>query len=243
MISVYKNSGSKVILLILFLLLSFSPKTLRSETGAKIAETPAELTAVHSGHVEAIHFPDEGVSSGGSQETTRPSSPRFGIKTNLLYLATTTLNLGFEFRLSQQWTLELPISWNPWLFANNKQVRHLLVQPEVRYWTRKPFQRHFLGIHAHYAHFNTGNIRAPFGLFSQWKSSRYQGDLYGAGFSYGYQWKLARHLNLEASLGVGYFRAHYDQFGCESCSDLIGRATKNYFGPTKAAISLIYTIQ
>lgn len=41
---------------------------------------------------------------------------------------------------------------------------------------------------------------------------RYEGFLYGAGLSYGYQWVVGRRWNIEAMLGVGYIRSEYDRY-------------------------------
>ena len=60
------------------------------------------------------------------------------------------------------------------------------------------------------------------------------------GVSYGYQWILAKHWNLEGNIGVGYARVKYEQFECKTCGEKVSEGHKNYLGPTKAAISLIY---
>ena len=60
--------------------------------------------------------------------------------------------------------------------------------------------------------------------------------------SCGYQWPISRHWNLEASLGVGYDYIKYDEMRCGTCGKKLKSSHKNYFGPTKAAISLIYVI-
>ena len=56
----------------------------------------------------------------------------------------------------------------------------------------------------------------------------------------GYQWPLSRHWNLEASAGLGYIRFHYKEFPCTACGALVRETDKNYFGPTKLALSLMY---
>ena len=58
--------------------------------------------------------------------------PAFALKTNLIYGALTTLNLGFEVRLSKRSTLDVPFSYNPWVFSDNKRLNHIMVQPEYR---------------------------------------------------------------------------------------------------------------
>jgi hypothetical protein len=51
------------------------------------------------------------------------------VKTNLLYDATTTINLGLEMGMSPKWTLELPVNYNPWEFGKNRKIKHWLIQP------------------------------------------------------------------------------------------------------------------
>lgn len=54
--------------------------------------------------------------------------PKFAIKTNALYWATTTANLGFEVGLSKKLTLDVSGNYNPWKFSDHKQIKHWLVQ-------------------------------------------------------------------------------------------------------------------
>lgn len=164
--------------------------------------------------------------------------PKFAIKTNALYWATTTANLGFEVGLSKKLTLDVSGNYNPWEFSNNKQIKHWLVQPELRYWLCERFYGHFFGLHAHYAEANVSNLNI-FGLGDY----RYQGNIYGAGISYGYQWILNKRWSMEATVGVGYARLNFDKYNCGTCGSKIGKEHKNYFGPTKIALSIIYVIK
>ncbi len=167
-----------------------------------------------------------------------PQSPRWALKTNLLLDATTTMNLGFEVRISPRWTMELTGSYNPWSWANNRKWKSIIVQPEFRWWLCDPFAGHFLGVHAHWAHYNVGNL--PFGSL---KNNRYQGDLAGAGVSYGYSWYLGRRWALEATVGVGYSYMWYQRFEQEECGNCYGWEHKNYIGITKLGVSLSYIIK
>lgn len=165
---------------------------------------------------------------------------RIAVKTNLLYDATATINLGAEFRLSPKWTLDISGNYNAWDFSKDRKWRHLMVQPEVRYWLCERFNGHFIGLHAHWMKFNIGNVTMPFGLWKNTRDNRFEGDLYGAGFTYGYQWALGKHWNLEAALGVGYARVNYDRYPCNSCGRKLDSGKDHYFGPTKAVLSLVY---
>lgn len=160
------------------------------------------------------------------------------IKTNLLYDATTSLNLGFEFGLGSKATLDISGNYNPWKFGK-AQWKHGLIQPEFRYWFCEKFNGSFLGIHAHYAHYNVGGLSFNDNI----KNNRYQGDLYGAGISYGYQWILNNRWSIEATIGVGYARLVYDKYPCAECGTVIKSDHRNYWGPTKAAVSIIYILK
>ncbi|WP_299100630.1 DUF3575 domain-containing protein [uncultured Alistipes sp.] len=154
---------------------------------------------------------------------------KIGLKTNILYWAATTPNIGLEIAMSPQTTLEINGAYNPWTFADDKKMRFWLVQPEARYWFCERFEGHFIGLHLHGAQY--------FGGFDQ---TRYDGYLAGGGFTYGYDWILSPHWNLEAVIGVGYARLWYDKsprIHCEKCRTSEHR---NYFGPTKIGISLVY---
>lgn len=164
---------------------------------------------------------------------------KVGVKTNLLYDATTTLNLGVELGLAKQWTLDLSGNYNAWLSTDKHKLKHWLIQPEVRYWLCQKFNGHFFGLHAHYAKFNAGGI----GLIKGLKHDRAQGTLYGAGLSYGYQWILSDRWGIEGTVGVGYARVNYNKYRCWTCSEKQGPNNKNYFGPTKIGVTLIYVIK
>lgn len=122
------------------------------------------------------------------------------LKTNGLYWATTTPNVSVEVALSPKYTLELAGAYNPWTFKDDKKMRFWLVQPEVKYWFCEKFEGHFVGMHLHGAQF--------FGGFNK---KRYDGYLAGGGITYGYDWILSPHWNLEAAIGIGYARLWYKE--------------------------------
>ena len=167
------------------------------------------------------------------------------VKTNLLYDATTTVNLGVEVGIAEKWTLDILGNYNPWEFSNNRQLKHYLIQPEARYWFCEKFNKHFVGLHGHYAQYNAGGIKLPFDIGENgFQKYRYKGWLAGAGISYGYHWILNKRWSVEATLGIGYAYLGYDRYQlCETCKKKTGDEVKHYFGPTRAGISLIYIIK
>lgn len=168
---------------------------------------------------------------------------KVSVKTNVLYDATSTINLGVEFGLAPKWSLDVNGNYNPWSFSDYKKLKHWMVQPEARYWLCERFNGHFFGVHALGGEFNLANLDLPFGTFSALENMRAQGWFAGGGIAYGYQWILGNHWSLEAELGLGFIHADYKRYECAHCGELLGRANKNYWGITKAAISIIYIIK
>lgn len=163
------------------------------------------------------------------------------VKTNLLYDLTTTINLGVEFRTGERTSIDVPMSYNPWDFGgeNNRQWKHYLVQPGFRYWLGgEAFSGHFVGVHGHYAFYSLGALP----LSDYMKAHHFEGTAYGAGVSWGYRWNFRGHLALETELGLGYAMLDYKIYDCGDCGDYISKKTQDWFGPTKAAVNLIYSI-
>ena len=173
----------------------------------------------------------------------RVSAQEGGVKSNLLYDVTGTLNFGMELSLDYEWTLDVSANYNAWNFSPTRKMKHWLLQPELRWWGCEPFSGHFFGIHAHAGQFNLGGM-LPWGFGAvrnkHIEKNRYEGWLAGAGVSYGYNWILGKHWSLEATLGLGYAYLKYDKYRCENCGEKLGSGVQHYIGPTKAAVNLIY---
>ena len=167
-----------------------------------------------------------------------------GIKTNIIYDALLSPTLGVEFAMAPKWSFDISATVNAWTI-NDKRWRQWMVQPEARLWFCRRFDGHFMALHGIGGQYNFGNLDIPFKFlgtdFSQLKDHRLQGWMAGAGIGYGYSWILDRHWNLEAEIGIGWIYTRYDQFSCTGCGkkDLKNKP-HNYFGPTKAALNLVY---
>ncbi|MDE5849098.1 MAG: DUF3575 domain-containing protein [Muribaculaceae bacterium] len=165
------------------------------------------------------------------------------LKSNLLYDAIATPDLGVEVKLAPQWTLEMTGNVNFWK-VNDRRWKQWNVQPEARFWFCQAFSGHFLGAHLIGGQYNFGNLPFNFKFlgsdFSKLRDSRYQGWMGGAGLAYGYSWILDRHWNFEAEIGVGWIYATYDKYPCAVCGTKLDSGHHNYFGPTKAALNIVY---
>lgn len=181
--------------------------------------------------------------------TTTTASAQLAIKTNLLYDATTTPNIGIEVGLGKRHTAQIFYGLNPWSFkGGDSKAKHWLLMPEYRWWTCTVFNGWFFGVHAMGGEFNAGNVNLPIpgaffkgdNLQKELKDYRYEGKYLGGGLTAGYQWILSKHWNIEAELGVGYDHIWYDKYPCAECGTRLEKAETNYIGLTKLGLSILY---
>lgn len=160
------------------------------------------------------------------------NDPVFSIRANLLRWATLTPDLGVEWSINKDWSLLVNGSWTSWSW-DNKNRRYALweVSPEVRYYIGKE-KRGYLG-----AMYKAGSSNYKFSETGK------QGDLMGGGITGGYVLWLNKTLNLDLSLGVGYLHADYEKYKViDGVRVRRGKETKNWWGPTAAGVTLVWTI-
>ena len=170
------------------------------------------------------------------------------VRTNLLYLATTTLNASIDYGLTNQLSVNLTLAYNPFKFPQrhrddgkvvNPKLMHWLVMPEVKYWFSKHLDGLYVGGHIIYAQYNVGGIS----FIPALNNNRYDGNMFGTGASVGWHKWIGKRTALDFSFGLGYMRLHYDKYRACACSGILETVGKNYFGPTKMAVSLAYLIK
>ena len=199
--------------------------------------------------------------------TTRAGAQTLALRTNLLYDATLSPNLGVEVRLDSTWSAGINVGFNAWDIdkEKNKKWRHLLVSPNVRHYfghkrdslcvygyakdgaygilrdsvvTRR--MQYFEG-NLIYSHYNVGNAKIPFGLYSAIKDRRLQGDLLALGAKYGYAWILARDWRIEAEAGVAVGYAWFKEYDCDHCGNYYGKGDRIFLLP-QLGINVVYII-
>ncbi len=163
------------------------------------------------------------------------------IKTNLLYDAILVPNVGVEARVYNKYTVYADLMYAGWDFPK-KHVSWDVYGAQCgarKYFGEKSMERSFTGHHA--------------GVYAQALAYDFQGGNIGqqtitlhigAGFEYGYAFPIGRNLNLDFELGVGYITGQYDEYVVQDTHNT-WRATikRNWFGPTKASISLMWLIK
>lgn len=170
------------------------------------------------------------------------------LKTNMLYDVLAVPNIGVEFYLGKNWS----ISGN-WMYGwwnSNSKHRYWRVyggEIAVRKWlgrkaAEKPLTGHHLGVYGQLFTYDfewngTGYMGGQPGK-SLWNSPNY-----AAGVEYGYALPIGRRLNLDFTIGLGYWGGKYYTYNPLD-DHYVWESTKNrhWFGPTKAEISLVWLI-
>ena len=170
------------------------------------------------------------------------------VKTNMLYDVLVVPNIGVEFYLGKNWS----VSGN-WMYGwwdKSSKHRYWRVYGgdiAIRKWlgkkaTVKPLTGHHLGFYGQLFTFDfewggTGYMGGRPGE-TLWDSPNY-----AVGVEYGYSLPVARRLNIDFSVGVGYWGGKYYTYSPLDGHD-VWESTKNrhWFGPTKAEVSLVWLL-
>ena len=171
------------------------------------------------------------------------SAQQVTLSNNLLYDAWLTPNLRMGVRLSPHWSVGLTAGYRPWPTDDqtSKKWKHLLLAPDVRYWTDSVNVHHFFGVNLIYSHYNVADVKFPFGLWKSVRDERRQGDLGAIGAYYGYSWPLGRFWNLEAHIGAAIGYTKFDRYECGHCGTKIGTKHKIFVLP-QAGVSIVFNI-
>lgn len=162
------------------------------------------------------------------------------LKTNMLYDAALVPNIGVEFYLGKDWTIggNWMYAWwnsdrkhNYWrIYGGDLNVRKYFGKKAKE----KPLTGHHLGVYG-------GIVTYDFELGGK----GYLGDRwsYHIGIEYGYSLPIAKRLNIDFGIGIGYLGGEYKEYVPKD-GHYVWQATKNrhWFGPTKAEISLVWLI-
>lgn len=164
-----------------------------------------------------------------------PETRFLAVKTNTLFLAALTANIGFEAELWRKWSVDIPVWYSPYDITPTRKLRLLAIQPEIRRWTGKAGQGHFFGLHTHIVGFNVaindnGRFQDP------------NHALWGMGLSYGYAAHLDRkkRWGLEFTVGAGFAEYDYDVYHNWKNGPKFRSGSDWYYGITRAGVSVSY---
>lgn len=170
------------------------------------------------------------------------------LKTNMLFDALAVPNFGVEFYLGKN--LSIAGQWMyGWWDNNPKHYWWRIYGGEIdfRWWFgrqahEKPLTGHHLGIYGGVLtyDFELGKTGYMGGLPGKtlWDRCNYQG-----GIEYGYSLPVAKRLNIDFTIGIGYFGGKYIVYEPkDKCYVWKETRMRNWFGPTKAEVSLVWLI-
>lgn len=170
------------------------------------------------------------------------------IKTNLLYDALLVSNIGAEFYLGRNWSVA-----GNWMYAwwkNDRKHNYWRTYGGdigLRYWfglkaKEKTLTGHHFGL---YGQLFTYDFELGGRGYMGGKTGGTLWDKmnYAAGVEYGYSHPIARRLNLDFTLGIGYWGGTYHEYLPQD-GHYVWQATKRrqWFGPTKTEISLVWLL-
>ena len=166
------------------------------------------------------------------------NAQKVGLKTNALYWATTTPNLGLEVGMGDRFSFYLEGGYNPWTFKENQQPkehmqnRQLTFAVGARYYPWHVYTGWWASAGAQYTKYNTGGII---------RTRTWEGEVYGVTLGAGYSWLLTRSLNLDFGLGLMVGPNHFRTYSCPACGRIEEMDKKEiYVGPNELIVKLSY---
>ena len=171
------------------------------------------------------------------------------IKTNIPLWLTGSPNIGFEYTLTRQVTLNAEALWMPYMFKDGEEVFRILEGSiEARYYldprnyyTNDTWDGFYVGPYAMYGNFNIGLIKDD----DKESSVRRKGWGVSGGISAGYKFAFGTRWALDINLGLGYAHLQYDKYplGGEYVNyPLELKRTRQWIGPTKLGVHIVYNI-
>jgi hypothetical protein len=170
---------------------------------------------------------------------------QWAVKTNVLSDALLNVNLGVEFDVAPQYTIDFTSEINAWTLSHHRKWKHWYAQVEARRWLKQNFDGHFVAAHLYSGIYNLGSLSNGIKFlgtdYSKLGQYRYEGWMLGMGVAYGYSWHFHRYWSLEGELGLGYALTRYRTFSLNTWGrKLTDHQFHNYLGITKIAVNLVY---
>lgn len=209
------------------LLLSVLLLAVSSHTTARIT---SETVSPYNNRSENIYSTQKEITSKSNRQTDNKNN--LSLRANLLRWATTTPDIGIEWKINPLFGIQINGSWGPWKWDNkNRHYALWEISPEVRYYIKKN-KNAYIGVIYKIGEFNY-----------KLSETGTQGKIMGGGITGGYKLKLNDVLSLDFSLGLGYLYTDYEKYSVTNgiciCKE---KGTKNWWGPVSAGVTLVWKI-
>ncbi|MFR9585293.1 MAG: DUF3575 domain-containing protein [Rikenellaceae bacterium] len=171
------------------------------------------------------------------------------IKTNMILDALSVVNVGVEIPIGERWSVVGEVAhpwWRSWPADFTMQIESY--HGEAKYWlgdraTKEQLQGWSVGAYGGWARYDI----QPF------SSSGVQGEVFDIGAHVGYSRSIAKNLNLEFTLGLGYTSTDYEEYEMVSDTDEYGdikvipypwtKESLRSILPTRCGVSLVWLIR
>lgn len=173
---------------------------------------------------------------------SKQPSPSVSLYTNLAYDAALVPNVGVQVGFPQGWAVSA--AWNgSWWGGAGHSWR--IYGPELT--VRRYFSDRYLGHHAGlYGQMLTYDVQMK--GHTGYLGGEPGGNLFdranwGIGAEYGYTFRLTQRLDLDLSIGLGYFGGKYytyEYLGGQYVWQTTAR--RNFFGPTRVGVTLYWNL-
>mgnify|MGYP002855634759 CR=1 FL=1 len=176
------------------------------------------------------------------------SAQNYSVGTNIIeYANLGTLNLEGSVSVSQHFTVNANVRYNPWTFRpghpddryadplgeterqfeNRKQAYAL----GVRWWPWYVYSGWWVYARGQYMEYNRGGV---------FQHKAEEGDAYGGGLGFGYSYLMHEKWNIEFGLGVWAGKSTYTTYRCTNCGTVLDRGEKLFLLPDDVFISIVY---
>lgn len=205
-------------------------------------EEPVEQPEQPEQSEEVVPVVEDSLVSPIVQSPEPETLPPFymAVKTNMLYDAALVPNIGVEFYLGKNFSIAGNWMYSWWKDDSKAWYwRTYGGDLAVRYWfgkaaRKKPLTGQHVGVYGQIVTYDF-ELGGRGYLGDRWS--------YGAGVEYGYSLPVARRLNIDFNIGLGYLGGEFKEY-LPIDGHYVWQVTKyrHMFGPTKAEISLVWLL-
>lgn len=199
----------------------------------------------------------------GKSQSANTSFPPVSLYTNIAYDAALIPNIGVQVALPKGWTIGL--SWDGswwggeghswkvygpeltarWYFANGNANNTVNVNANVNKNAPapQPYTGHHIGFFTHALTYDIQRWGGTGYLGGEPGGHLFDGANWIVGAEYGYTFRLTSQLDLDLSVGLGYFGGKYYTYQYEGGQYIwLTTARRNYWGVTRVGVTLYWNI-
>lgn len=178
-----------------------------------------------------------------------PQKPFYmDLRTNMLYDALLLPSIGVEICLGKDWSVMA--NWTYGWWSRNRSHRYWRAYGGdlgVRKWfgsaaKQKPLTGHHLGVYGQIFTYDFENGGRGY-MGGKPGATLWDKMNYAFGFEYGYSLPIASRLNIDFSIGIGYWGGIYHEYlPIDDCYVWQKTSHRHWLGPTKAEVSLVWLL-